>query len=98
MNRQTVGLLAVVALLMFMPLILQANVNFSGADDLAKSAISEVTPGYQPWFTPIWEPPSAEVYNFLFALQAALGGLFVGYFLGYYEGPKARKTATTVDR
>lgn len=82
-----------VAIFMFVPLILQSDVSFSGADDQAKAAISEVKPNYQPWFTPIWEPPSQEVYNFLFALQGAIGGLFVGYFLGYYEGPKARKAA-----
>lgn len=55
---------------------------FRGADDQAKDIIGTIAPGYQPWFKPLMEPPSAEIGSLLFALQAALGAGFIGYYLG----------------
>lgn len=55
---------------------------FKGADDQAKDVISRIAPGYQPWFKPLMEPPSGEIGSLLFALQAALGAGFIGYYLG----------------
>lgn len=55
---------------------------FGGADDKAKDMISEIAPDYKPWFEPLIEPASGEIASLLFALQAALGAGFIGYFLG----------------
>ncbi len=55
---------------------------FRGADDQAKDVIGKLAPGYQPWFKPLMEPPSGEIGSLLFALQAALGAGFIGYYLG----------------
>lgn len=55
---------------------------FRGADDQAKDVIGTLAPGYTPWFTPMMEPPSGEIGSLLFALQAALGAGFIGYYLG----------------
>jgi len=55
---------------------------FLGADEQAVSVIEEISPGYEPWFTPLWEPPSSEIQSLLFAVQAALGAGFIGYYLG----------------
>lgn len=55
---------------------------FRGADDQARDVINKVAPGYKPWFKPLMEPPSAEIGSLLFALQAALGAGFIGYYLG----------------
>ncbi|MDD2541307.1 MAG: energy-coupling factor ABC transporter substrate-binding protein [Desulfuromonadaceae bacterium] len=55
---------------------------FRGADDQAKDVISQLAPGYHPWFKPLMEPPSGEIGSLLFALQAALGAGFIGYYLG----------------
>lgn len=55
---------------------------FRGADDQAKDVIGSLAPGYKPWFTPLLEPPSGEIGSLLFALQAALGAGFIGYYLG----------------
>lgn len=70
------------------PLALRGGAKFSGADDRGMEAITEINPGYQPWFHSIWEPPSGEVENFLFALQAAIGSGIVCYYLGYIRGRK----------
>jgi cobalt/nickel transport protein len=55
---------------------------FAGADDQAKNAISQIAPDYQPWFEPLLEPASGEIASLLFALQAAIGAGFIGYYLG----------------
>ena len=55
---------------------------FAGADNRAKDLIGEIAPAYQPWFKPILEPASGEISSLLFALQAALGAGFIGYYLG----------------
>lgn len=55
---------------------------FQGTDDKAKSAITALAPSYQPWARPVMEPPSGEVSSLLFALQAALGAGFIGYYVG----------------
>lgn len=55
---------------------------FAGADGQAKDLIGKIIPGYQPWFEPLMEPPSGEIESLLFALQAALGAGFIGYYLG----------------
>lgn len=55
---------------------------FSGADALAEQAIVDDHPDYEPWFSPIYEPPSAEMESALFALQAALGAGLLGYYFG----------------
>ena len=54
---------------------------FAGADDKAKGLISEIAPNYTPWFKPLIEPASGEIASMLFALQAALGAGFIGYYL-----------------
>lgn len=83
-------LIAMVVGLMIVPLFMAKNAEFGGADIRARDAISEIKPGFKPWFNPIWAPPSGEVETFFFALQAALGAGFIGYFFGYLRG-RARK-------
>lgn len=55
---------------------------FTGADDKAKNLIGEIAPDYKPWFSSIIEPASGEIASMLFALQAALGAGFIGYYIG----------------
>ena len=55
---------------------------FGGSDDQAKNLIGEINPEYQPWFESLIEPASGEIASMLFALQAAIGAGFIGYYLG----------------
>ncbi len=71
---------------------IQANLGedeeaWGGADGSAAEIIEES--GYEPWFDPIWEPPSGEIESLFFSLQAAIGAIIIGYFFGYYRGKKA---------
>jgi cobalt/nickel transport protein len=82
-------LFIVVAILFAAPLYLFPSAQFEGADSNAEQAISDQ--GYIPWFNPIWEPPSSEIETLLFSLQAAIGALIIGYFVGYERGKKSKK-------
>jgi len=66
---------------------------WTGADEQAEKAITDISPSYEPWFSPLWEPPSGEIETFLFSLQAAIGALLIGYFLGYYRGVRHARNA-----
>lgn len=89
---QNLLMLAAVLLLLALPLwIVKKPVTsadgktveiFKGTDDQAKDVIGRIAPGYNPWFKSILEPPSGEIGSLLFALQAALGAGFIGYYLG----------------
>ncbi|OCA85387.1 cobalt ABC transporter substrate-binding protein CbiN [Bacillus wudalianchiensis] len=75
-------LFMLVVLLAAAPLVMNRAAEFNGADGEAEEAITEINPDYTPWFDALWEPPSGEVESLLFVLQAAVGALFIGYFIG----------------
>ena len=90
MERSTLIILAVVCILLFIaPLIMYSGLGedegyFGGSDDAASEQIE--ASDYEPWFSSIWEPPSGEIESLLFALQAAIGAIIIGYFFGYWRG------------
>jgi cobalt/nickel transport protein len=57
---------------------------WGGADGNAAEIIE--ASGYEPWFQPLWEPPSGEIESLFFSLQAAIGAVIIGYFFGYNRG------------
>ncbi|MWA15360.1 energy-coupling factor ABC transporter substrate-binding protein [Streptomyces sp. BA2] len=83
-------LLLIVAALAVLPLALGLGDDekepFTGADAQAETAITEIKPDYEPWFSPLYEPPSGEVESALFALQAALGAGVLAYYFGLRKG------------
>ena len=90
MKNNLLLLLAVIVLAVI-PLIIQPGAEFSGADGQAEEAIQQISPSYEPWFHAIWEPPSGEIESLLFALQAAIGAGFIGYFIGFMKGKSHKK-------
>ncbi|MFI1756944.1 energy-coupling factor ABC transporter substrate-binding protein [Streptomyces sp. NPDC020571] len=83
-------LLLAVAALAVLPLVLGLGDHkkepFAGADAEAETAITEIEPDYEPWFSPLYEPPSGEIESALFALQAALGAGVLAYYFGLRRG------------
>ncbi|MFF9118852.1 energy-coupling factor ABC transporter substrate-binding protein [Streptomyces massasporeus] len=93
MSRNTkinLVLLFVVAALAVLPLVLGLGDHkeepFAGADGEAETAITELKPDYEPWFSPLYEPPSGEIESALFSLQAALGAGVLAYYFGLRRG------------
>lgn len=75
---------AVIALAVF-PLVFVRG-EYGGSDNQGEKAITEIQPGYEPWFKPLFEPASDEIASLLFASQAALGAGVIGYVIGMYKG------------
>ena len=93
--NRSVWLLAAVVAIVAAPLVLPGlGGEFKGSDDLGTDAINEARPGYEPWFKPLWKPPSDEVENLLFSLQAALGAGFLGYVIGRRQAQSQRQGAS----
>ncbi|AWW37606.1 energy-coupling factor ABC transporter substrate-binding protein [Streptomyces cadmiisoli] len=104
MNRNTkinALLLLVVAALAVLPLALGLGDHkeepFTGADAQAETAITELEPDYEPWFTPLYEPPSGEIESALFALQAAIGAGVLAYYFGLRRGRRQGELRTRAD-
>ena len=67
---------------------------FGGADDGAEGVVEEVDPDYEPWTNGIWgdyELPG-ETESLLFAVQAAIGAIIIGYFIGRAATKRKDKT------
>lgn len=88
--KKNLILLSIVIVLTVVPLFIQKGSDFSGADGKAKDAITEIDANYKPWFSNLWTPPGGETESLLFALQAAIGAGFIGYFIGYMRGKQTK--------
>lgn len=82
-------MLIMAVLIVTIPFIIyngKGDENFGGSDDKASQVLEQS--GYTPWIKSLWTPPSPEMESLLFAVQAAIGALIIGYFLGYYNGKR----------
>lgn len=86
MLKKNMLLLILIIFLMIVPLIVNGDAEYGGADGEAEELITALNQSYEPWFSSIWEPPSGEIESLLFVLQGAIGAGFIGYFIGYMRG------------
>ncbi len=86
LGRKNILLFILAVAISVFPFFVVADSEFGGADGAAEEAILEIKPDYQPWFSSLWEPPGGETESLLFALQAAIGGAFLGYYFGIKKG------------
>lgn len=90
MSKKTIAFLIIVLIILVVaPLSLyhghgEDDGYFGGSDDAAGDIVEQS--GYEPWFSSIWEPPSGEIESLIFAVQAAIGAIIIGYFFGYWRG------------
>lgn len=82
----TILLLAAVAVLTLLPYYVASGANFTGTDDAAAKAVSEINGAYRPWIKPIFGAMGKNSESFFFTLQAAIGAAVIGYGLGYMRG------------
>lgn len=93
-NKTMIALIIALIILVVAPLAIYNGYGedegyFGGSDGEASEIIEES--GYEPWFSSIWEPPSGEIESLLFAVQAAIGALIIGYFFGYWRGQSKKE-------
>ena len=87
-----VALVAVLFLLIAGSFVIGRSVGdgeFAGTDATATERVEG--DGHEPWFTPLFEPESAELESGLFALQAGLGGIALGYCIGRLHARRHRE-------
>ncbi len=91
-------ILAIIAVVGFCAVFLYTSSTnggeFAGSDTVGSSQISQITGIPEENFHPLigqWIPPSGEIESALFAIQAAIGGIFVGWVFGYWKGLKASR-------
>lgn len=56
--------------------------DWEGTDHELEHQIERENPEFEPWITPLLEPPSAEIESLLFSLQVGVGALVIGYVVG----------------
>ena len=89
-NKTNLLLLLLVVAIIILPLVVNPNAAYEGADDEGGDLIGEINPDYEPWFEPIWEPPSGEVESLLFSIQIVIGAGTIGYILGTFNEKKKK--------
>lgn len=98
--RYRLEILAIVATICFCGIFLYSSVllgdaEYAGSDTIGSSRVAELAGVSEEDFQPLipqWEPPSGEIESCLFALQAAIGGIFVGWVFGYWKGQKSKSS------
>ena len=94
--KYTLEILTLIAIVAFCAVFLYTSstmrgAEFAGSDNVGSGLIAKLsgTPveNFQP-LIPQWVPQSGEIEACLFALQAAVGGIFVGGVFGYWIGLK----------
>ncbi|WP_125153202.1 energy-coupling factor ABC transporter substrate-binding protein [Clostridium rectalis] len=95
MKKRTISLLLVCFIVILGSLVIGSRKGgeFGGADDQIEDTIKETNADYEPWFESFWEPPSGEIESLLFALQAAIGAGFIGYYIGKKSNVKVNNGA-----
>ena len=79
MKQSTKIILIILLVALFVvPFVIQKDAEFEGADGAAAEFIEAENPDY--------EPASGEIESFLFAFQAAIGAIVIGYYFGYNKG------------
>jgi cobalt/nickel transport protein len=96
LRKYRLEIISVIAVIGFCALFLYtssllADAEFAGSDTAGSSQIAEITGKAEEDYQPLigqWVPPSGEIESGLFALQAAIGGILVGWVFGYWKGQK----------
>lgn len=93
-QKYSLEILTLVAIIAFCLIFLYTSssmkgAEFAGSDNVGSGLIAELSGKSVDDFVPLipqWEPPSGEIESCLFALQAAVGGIFVGGVFGFWAG------------
>ncbi|MDD1719315.1 MAG: cobalt transport protein CbiN [Methanoregulaceae archaeon] len=96
MSRFRLEILAIIAVVGYCALFLSTSstmktADFAGSDTVGSDQIAQLSGKTVDDYPPLigqWVPPSGEIESALFAIQAAIGGILVGWVFGYWTGQK----------
>ena len=92
MKKRSIFISVLISMLVIIMLSWYSGEKFSGTDDMAEIAISEINESYEPWIKSIWEPSSAITENVLFGIQGAIGSAFIIYYIGKKKNVKNNRS------
>ncbi len=95
-HNRKLEIISIVAVLAFVAVFIvtstfMPHAEFAGSDNVGSEQISSMTGIAEENFTPLipqWVPPSGEIESALFGIQAAVGGIILGFVFGYWIGRK----------
>lgn len=87
-KRSTILIIATIVAILVGSYWFGLGAEFGGADSLATETIDDS--GYTPWASPLLDELPGEVESGLFALQAGLGGVLLGFALGTFRERRHR--------
>ena len=97
--RWIISGIVVILVLVAVPLVIIQDSEFGGSDGAGSEVVEQIAPDYDSrWATNWWEPPGGETESALFAIQAAVGGILIGYGFGFLRGRKKGRAELTKDR
>lgn len=85
-------LVLLIGALIIVPQILLPKAEFSGADDAAGEAITDIDESYVPWFESIFDPGEMEENLFIFQQILGVGGLIVCFVFLDRKAKKLEKS------
>jgi len=95
-HKYLLEIITVIAVISFVLLFLYTSAimngkEFSGSDVVGSGEVAQLSGRSVEDFMPLipqYQPPSVKIESALFALQAAVGGIILGYVFGYWKCQK----------
>lgn len=85
-------LILICLVILITPFILHRDSEFEGSDAQGEEMITEIQEDYEPWVSPIFPEIPGEIETLLFTVQAAIGGGFIGYYVGRNKNAKGNSS------
>lgn len=92
MNNKTIYITGfAIVFIMCLGIFVFTNGEWGGSDDSGGEAAEEhgVVPWLKDWIAAIYGDLPGEIESLLFAIQAAIGAIIIGYFIGSARSKKA---------
>lgn len=81
-------LITICLVILIIPFMLHRDSEFEGSDAQGEEMIMALDERYEPWISPIFPDIPGEIETLLFTIQAAMGGGFIGYYMGRKKNVK----------
>ncbi|HHX61196.1 MAG TPA: energy-coupling factor ABC transporter substrate-binding protein [Epulopiscium sp.] len=91
-KSKNIILIAICLVILIVPFMLHRDSEFEGSDAQGEDMIMALDKTYEPWVSPIFPEIPGEIETLLFTIQAAIGGGFIGYYMGRKNNAKGNSS------